>query len=180
MFSAKLDKVIKRYSKKCYFCGAMVKQNVIKCLSAFVALLYLLCVTGFNVHSCAESGECFVAPLLEGATCHDFHPDHHCHSSCCSAGHHDGTHVCCGETAMSGRDCCSDDIFQLSVTGAGRSDSGHSHHNHCKCLCGHCPLSIELGSEAGSFMDPVDSVPLHEVPLPGLRCSRSLLSIWRL
>ncbi|MCM1177298.1 MAG: hypothetical protein NC308_08150 [Clostridium sp.] len=156
----------------------MMKQTLIKCLSGLVALVYVLSVLGFNVHSCAESGEMFVAPLFEGATCHDFHPEHHCHAECC--GHHPGMHECCGGASMSGNACCSDDLFLLSLTGAVRDDSSHVHHHDCKCICGYCPLSVEIGQDAGIVLDREGRLHLREIPLPGSAVDRSVLGIWRL
>lgn len=158
----------------------MMKQNVIKCFAAFVAMMYLIGVTGFDVHICQRSGEAFVAPLVEGETCNDFHPGHSCRHDCRAAVHDMHSHICCVETSFSDGGCCSDEMFRLVMTGIAPGGRHHHSHNHCKCLCGHCPLSAELGSESFQCCGGSEPVPLHGIPVPDLLRCRSLLNIWRL
>jgi len=155
----------------------MMKRNVIKCFSLLVALIYTFSVAGFNVHCCNTSGEIFVAPLFEGATCHDFHPDHHCRS-CCSDSHLCGD--CCGAGISYGGECCSDNMFRLTVAGVDRSGEGHSHHHHCTCLCGHCPLSIENGTDFFRVPETGDEIPICDAAGFPADDIRPLLAVWRI
>lgn len=159
----------------------MRRLNVIKCFSGLVAIVYILGVMGFNVHSCMTSGELFVSPLIEGATCHDLHPGHDCHSGCCHG--HEGEDCCAhcsGENVISSQDCCSDNPVYLNITGIDRGEDGHSNHHHCLCLCGHCPISVEIGSVIREICSEDNLVPLPDrnPHIPGE--IRPLLNVWRL
>lgn len=111
-----------------------MQKRVIKVVSFALAIWYLLCVVGFDVHTCRHSGKSFVLSLVVGVACDDIHPE-----SGCS---HD---LCCGHSSLAGTKCCTDDIKILSLTGDSRiGGSAHHHHCHCSCLCGHCPVFADM------------------------------------
>ena len=94
-----------------------------KYVAALLTVWYSLSIIGFDVHSCAATGDTFVSSVLGGITCEDIHPEHDCsgHGSCC------GSHECCDHkqqapacchdhdaTAVSSdEDCCTNDIEVL-------------------------------------------------------------------
>lgn len=113
--------------------------------AAFVLMLwYCFSVIGFDVHSCAHTGKSYVSTFLQGYTCSDIHPEHHCDESCCHASDRHKTHSCelvCAllvdETAGH---CCVNSIKVLSLTGMPDDDE---HHHYDECHCGHCPCIAE-------------------------------------
>lgn len=74
--------------------------------AAIVLCLYLVTVTGFDVHSCGDNGRVYIEPLFAGISCSSIHPETPCH--------HHGHDCCKGD-----EECCSDRIAILSITGDG-------------------------------------------------------------
>lgn len=89
----------------------MFWKRVMRIVSPLLAIWYLLCVVGFDVHKCLYSGERFVSSLAAGLPGENIHPecDHDAWSACHSHG-------------ISGRACCVDDINVLVLTGANDDD----------------------------------------------------------
>ena len=74
--------------------------------AALVLCLYLVTVTGFDVHSCGDNGHIYIEPLFAGISCSSIHPDTPCH--------HHGHDCCEGD-----EECCTNRIVILSITGDG-------------------------------------------------------------
>ena len=110
-----------------------MRSLAVKICSVLLVLWYLMSVIGFNVHTCSGEGHSFVTTFIDGVTCADIHPEHHCDDEhhCCEAEEHD--------------DCCTDDFQVLSLTGLMSDDTqdycGESHFSGCPCVAVSC---IEL------------------------------------
>ncbi|MGM9747941.1 MAG: hypothetical protein ACI3ZN_04010 [Candidatus Cryptobacteroides sp.] len=157
-----------------------MKRNIhIKLFSALVALWYVLCVSGFDVHTCRHTGDSVVRLLAEGIECSDVHPDDHCHS--CHHTCHSGceTEECTSEELESDNSCCFNEISVLVVPGISPKGDGHNNH-HFSCHCGHCPLveSFEtiLPDIYRGFTRPV-RIP---VPSDAVRTILSKFGFWRI
>lgn len=150
----------------------MVQKRIIKVVSFALAIWYLLCVVGFDVHTCCHSGKSFVSSLVVGVTCDDIHPE----SGCC----HDS---CCGHHGLAGRKCCTDDIRILSLTGDSRVEGDtHHHHHHCDCLCGHCPVLADISVRYSLSEDQGMPSALPDLPFrAGFPDNiQSVFSVWRI
>ena len=77
---------------------------LVKFTAVLMTLFYMVAVGGFDVHSDHESGQVYFRLLSAGISCDAVHPDAPCHHN-----HAEG----CEEE----EDCCSDNIFVLSITG---------------------------------------------------------------
>lgn len=68
----------------CYLC-AIMKNMFLKYAAALLTVWYCMSIIGFDVHSCAKTGNTFVNSVLSGLSCEDVHPEHDCtcHGSCC-------------------------------------------------------------------------------------------------
>ena len=100
-----------------------MKNVVMKCLSALVALWYCLSIIGFDVHSCAKTGEKFVVSTFVGGSCAEVHPEHACGTHGCHCGHHHDAEEHHGDDAIQKSQCCTNDLQVLSVTGITSSDN---------------------------------------------------------
>lgn len=89
----------------------MKNRNIIKFLSFAMIVWYVLCVMGFDIHTCRHSGKTYMVSLVAATECADIHPDMQCnvHSADCH----------CDDVCKDG--CCSDDIKVLSLTGTERN-----------------------------------------------------------
>ncbi len=119
-----------------------MRNLIVKTFAALLLVWYSMSIIGFDVHTCNGSGRSFVVTFIEGLTCEDIHPDHHCSASaCCSekhgrCSHHEdapASHDCASIMAKS---CCSSDYQVLTLTGA-VSQNDHEHFDECSC--GNCP-----------------------------------------
>ncbi|MGN1212222.1 MAG: hypothetical protein ACI4TM_11090 [Candidatus Cryptobacteroides sp.] len=120
----------------------IVNRNIhIRLFSAMVALWYVLCVSGFDVHTCRHTGDSVVRLLAEGIECSDVHPDEHCHSCTHSCSHDCGKEDRTGEELENDNSCCFNEISVLIVPGISAREDQHNNHHHTVCLCGHCPLA---------------------------------------
>jgi hypothetical protein len=103
-----------------------------KYVAALLTLWYSLSIIGFDVHSCATTGDTFVNSVLCGLTCEDIHPEHDCssHGSCCGShechDHEPHDSSCCNDqnTPSVDRDeeCCTNDIEVLDSEGLSVQD----------------------------------------------------------
>lgn len=160
----------------------IVKRNIhIKLLSAMVALWYVLCVSGFDVHTCRHTGDSVVRLLAEGIECSDVHPQDHSHS-CTHSCHKDCAEEdgCTGEVFEDEGSCCFNEISVLAVPGISARENDHQHHHHSACLCGHCPLAevveMALPDIYRGFVRPV-RIPVPSDPV-GAMLSKTC--IWRI
>ena len=93
-----------------------MKGVMTKVTALMLIVWYLMSIIGFGVHTCNGSGKSFVVSFVEGFSCEDIHPEHHCSkSSCC--GH---SHGCCDADDMlslKSKSCCSSEYQMLALTG---------------------------------------------------------------
>ena len=158
-----------------------MKRNIhIRIFSALVALWYVLCVSGFDVHTCRHTGDSVVRLLAEGIECSDVHPDDHCHSChhSCHYGYED--EGCNSEEVESDDTCCYNEISVLAIPGLSAKNDEHHQHHHYSCHCGFCPLmeSVDtvLPDIFRGFIRPV-RIP---VPSDALRTILSKIGFWRI
>lgn len=130
----------------------MSKERIIRTFAAFFAVWYLICVVGFDIHTCRHSGESSVVSLVTGISCADIHPGH-C-GGCCGGTHQDACH---NPDCISGQECCSNDIMFLDVTGLSGTEKEHHHHHFCSCLCGYCPTLAD--ASVGILSDSSADIP---------------------
>lgn len=100
-----------------------MKRMFPKYVAALLTVWYSLSIIGFDVHSCAATGDTFVNSVLSGLTCEDIHPEHDCsgHGSCCGShrchDHKSHASSCCGDqdapSVAHDDDCCTNDIEVL-------------------------------------------------------------------
>ena len=94
-----------------------------KALTSFAAVLlvlwYLLSVIGFDVHTCASSGDTFIATVASGFSCDDIHPEHHSHKTCksCCECHHHEQEPDESSASFGVKSCCTDDFQVIALTG---------------------------------------------------------------
>lgn len=155
-----------------------MKNVMMKYVSVLMVVWYCLSIIGFDVHSCAKTGERFVASAIGGVECSDIHPGHSCHEhgSCCAhhseSCHHDGESV---EDSQ----CCTNDIHVLTDATLASSDVqrhyGEWNSNHCPCeLHMMCTASVQHYSVTVSHG--------YHLPDSGLTSPgrQALLNIWRI
>ena len=93
-----------------------MKGVMTKVAALLLIVWYSMSIIGFGVHTCNGSGKSFVVSFVEGFSCEDIHPEHHCSkSSCC--GH---SHGCCDAddmVSLKSKSCCSSEYQMLTLTG---------------------------------------------------------------
>lgn len=134
----------------------MKRDVVIKCCSCLLTVWYILCMAGLDVHTCKASGNVFFSLAVEKLQSENAGFCHACPDSyreCCCGCH--GCHSCSQSefadsqndagnfTLFSGK-CCSDDFISFIPNGIDRIGQEHSHHHHCTCICGHCPVLADF------------------------------------
>ena len=96
-----------------------MKRTFTSFAAVLLVLWYLLSVIGFDVHTCAASGETYIATIATGFTCEDLHSNRHnheeCHSCCCS--HHDDEKEEESAQSLDKKSCCTGDFQVISLTG---------------------------------------------------------------
>ena len=96
-----------------------MKNVFLKYISALMAVWYCLSIIGFDVHSCASTGNTFIASVLAGTSCDDIHPEHDCSvhkpSCCCSHGCHE--EIPSSENVKDDTCCCTNEIEVLQSEG---------------------------------------------------------------
>lgn len=162
-----------------------MKRMFPKYVAALLAVWYSLSIIGFDVHSCATTGDTFVNSILGGITCEDIHPEHDCngHGSCCSQ------HKCCGNkqhapscshddkgasVGHSDKGCCTDDIEVLD------SESVTVQNDDCSQVAQ--PVFIRLGCDISPLLC-TEMSNVEYYPDPGNRVkpdSQARLNIWRI
>lgn len=152
-----------------------MKQLTTKIAACIFTLWYCFSIIGFDVHTCNSSGQSFVSTFINGLSCDDIHPGHHCpncpdHECDCPGEAHHGDEI--------SERCCSNNYIALSITGS-RTDN-NEHHHYDECHCGHCPC-IEDGPVLPASVLSPSSVPHPDGADLLPRCpERSFLSVWRL
>lgn len=131
-----MGQILSKLEKLYYLCKDMLRSGLIRAFSAVLAIWYIFCVVGFDVHTCNHSGRSFVASLVAGSSCEDIHPG--CACDCWK--HHHGP----ADSSLSDDMCCTNDIMVLALTGLDRTDESHHQHSHCSCICGHCPVLADV------------------------------------
>ena len=153
----------------------IMRSLAVKICSVLLVFWYLMSVIGFNVHTCSGESHSFVTTFIDGVTCADIHPEHHCGSD---HHHSDESEDCCGSEERS--DCCSDEFQVLAVTGL-MSDDSHDycdggHLSGCPCVVASC---LELPQVCP------DDYLLKDLYEPESGCAacddvQSYFSIWRI
>ena len=113
-------------------------KNVVTSVTAFLLVIwYSLSVIGFDVHTCSDSGESYVATVIGGTACDDIHPEHDIKDCpCCHHGHDADLAGDSTESKVSTRPCCSDNWQMIVLTGC-KAQQKHEHYDECHC--GLCP-----------------------------------------
>ena len=115
---------------------------LVKFTAVLMTLFYMVAVGGFDVHSDHESGQVYFRLLSAGISCDAVHPDAPCHHN-----HTDG----CEEE----EDCCSDNIFVLSITG----DDSSSDDSHIMPEVSFCAITPCISFESGqSFREKIPAI----------------------
>lgn len=155
-----------------------MKNVILKYVSAFLAMWYLLSITGFDVHSCSSTGNTFVSPVLTGTTCEDIHPDHDCTchsiSHSCSCCHSDKNAA--AENIDKDHDCCTDEIEVLDGEVIVMSDDGGSIMAASSDLCLYVENYLDhlLHCKRNQVSYNPDSGSLKEPDL------QAVLNVWRI
>ena len=98
-----------------------MKNVITYCIAAFMLVWYSLSVIGFDVHTCSDSGETFIATVISGTACDDIHPEHEeptC--SCCHGKHAHAEQE--DNDSLRTRPCCTDDWQMIYLTGLRSGD----------------------------------------------------------
>ena len=161
-----------------YICNRMTGKKFIKFISLLFAMWYLLCIVGFDVHTCGHSGKNFVSSLLMQIDLDSTSGDNLCsRSGCCK----DGNCVCSGQDGISSR--CSDNYFTLSAPAISRSDDEqHAFHTSCSGCHFHYPAEALILFRLFSS-DSLISPFLQGHTLfrwPDIKDIQSVFSVWRI
>lgn len=97
-----------------------MKKMLMKICAVLLTIWYSMSVIGFDMHTCKDSGNVFIAMFKEG--CSEIHPHDHCASHSC--------HDCCShescchdeETALDSNGCCTDSYQVIVLTGCRADD----------------------------------------------------------
>lgn len=129
-----------------------MKDLMTKVAALLLLVWYCMSIIGFGVHTCDGSGKSFVVSFVEGFSCEDIHPEHHCtKDSCCQHSHN-----CCNEEdimCLKSKSCCSSDYQVLSLTGTLSDEKSgldylnssvyyHCIHSGVSVMDIHCPHHI--------------------------------------
>ena len=89
-----------------------MKKTLIAVSAMLLVVWYSLSVIGFDVHTCRDSGQTYIATVASGFSCEDIHPETHAHTGCKCCHSHES------ETAqLDTKPCCSDDFQVIVLTG---------------------------------------------------------------
>lgn len=161
-----------------------MRKMFVKYASVLLVLWYSLSIIGFDVHSCKNTGEVFVASLAGGVTCEDIHPEHSCksHGGCCD--HHAAN--CCdhhhasekSDCQVAKEECCSNEVQVLQLTGVPGSDNDRFDGNAYEYQC---IFDVDLAMEVAMPTIQRSYLKYLEHPDPGVVMPdpQALLSIWR-
>ena len=165
-----------------------MKNVITYCLAAFMLVWYSLSVIGFDVHTCSDSGETYIATVISGTACDDIHPEHDeehneptcscCHKKCASE-EHPQEHE--DKDGLRTRPCCTDDWQMIYLTGVKSGDDREETRN---------PLS-QLFSYADCMLPDVQAnlnftgSPFRDFNKPRpkpvtVRTCQEVYSIWRI
>lgn len=161
----------------CYICSRMTGKKFIKFISLLFAMWYLMCIVGFDVHTCGHSGKNFVSSLLLQINAGSTNGNDLCHlAGCCK----EGNCICCGQDGISSR--CSDNYFTLSAPAISRSDDEqHIFHTSCPGCHFHYPAEVPILFRLFPFDGPIS--PLQGDTLfkwPDFKDVQSVFSVWRI
>ena len=111
-----------KYNEKLIYLPTMIKEMLFRTTAAVVCLWYLLCITGFDVHTCKISDKSFVVPAIEdNFSCRAIHPDQSCAPEL-EEDHCHGTSVPAAEVltipVFYPSACCSDEFQQFEASWA--------------------------------------------------------------
>lgn len=154
-----------------------MKGIITKVTAVLLIVWYLMSIIGFGVHTCSGSGRSFVVSFVEGLSCEDIHPEHHCCKvSCCSH-----SQSCCdedGSLCLKSESCCSSDYQVLALTGTVSDEKNGSYESFSFAYCHYICSEIygqEMFSRKPVQADSVsDSSPGH---MPDIQ---SVLNVWRI
>ena len=102
-----------------------MKNVITYCIAAFMLVWYSLSVIGFDVHTCSDSGETYIATVIGGTACDDIHPESDeptcgcCHHKCASE-KHSQEHE--DKNGLRTKPCCTDDWQMIYLTGVRSGD----------------------------------------------------------
>lgn len=180
--------------KICTFTGRM-KKFLMNISAALLVVWYCMSIIGFGVHTCASSGEVFIASFADGVECADIHPEHHCcGESCCSGTHHDDheTPSCCSSkhhvpidehhepTSVDTKSCCSNEYQAIVLSGC-RTDNGSDEKHSFSKVFFPCVIDIPV-SYIASAKYHAEHIQFWEhdsgVLLPGDLCVT--YGVWRI
>lgn len=149
-------------------------RNILTKISVvLLTVWYCLSIIGFDVHTCARTGDSFVHVSLTSHSCHDIHDDH-CDSSCMHEcdGHCDGH-----EEHHHDDDCCDDEYQVISLTGLRSGDDDRdifsSSESPCLMAAECCTFTLSAGISRHIYTCKPDSGLI--VP-----DSQAILGIWRI
>ena len=149
-----------------------------KVVALLLIVWYSMSIIGFGVHTCSGSGESFVVTFVEGFSCEDVHPEHHCtKGSCCPHSHgsqHDVDGVC-----VKSKPCCSSDYQVLSLTGVMSDEKNNA--DNPGIMAYNCPCLSVFDLHADSYNVSLMSCSRQPGASPGrMPDVQSLLSVWRI
>ena len=162
-----------------------MKSLFTKYVAALLTLWYTLSIIGFDVHSCAATGDTFVNSVLSGLTCEDIHPEHDCsgHGSCCGShkchDHKPEASSCCGDhdapAVEHDDDCCTNDIEVLDSAGLCIQDDDYSVLSEPASL-----QYIKIGFDSRLYAEATYMSHNSSSGKPTEPDSQAMLSIWRI
>ena len=150
----------------------MANNRLIRIFSFFVALWYIISVTGFNVHVCSHSGNVSFSISSENVHC-GHHSQEHEEICICGEHHHHPEHG----PAFTQASCCSD--YSMHIDAVSLLDDSDRHLFAQSDFVAICPIVL-LDADEDRFatykknFNPVKSRPKKSVDM------LSLCSVWRL
>ena len=157
----------------------MYKEMLVRMAAAAVCLWYLLCITGFDVHTCLNADRSFVVSAIEERFgCSDIHPQQSCYPDMDADACHEEH---CAKSAepvpgFNATHCCTDDFQQFEVICA-RNDSFADGGTDVLVL--HALAQAAMVMELLSYRSSLPSFALEDVRLQTL-CPEDLLSQYRI
>ena len=167
-----------------------MKRILTYIIAPFMSVWYLLSIIGFDVHTCNQSGEVYVATAANGMVCemhhhgfeeqhHDHADPHHVHSESCCHFHGQEEHI--GDVQLYSHECCSDNFHVICLTGV-RTDEKSSISSGKILTSGVHPISFSF-TEANQCMLSCSGNNVHKMPDQGIGLSHNLqavYNVWRI
>ena len=156
-----------------------MKGVVAKITALLLIVWYSMSIIGFGVHTCSGSGKSFIVTFVEGFTCEDVHPEHHCSKgSCCSHSHADTDSD--DKLCVKSKTCCSSDYQVLALTGTVSDEKNGNDLERTLAYCWYADSCISH-TDAGGICPKIVPDRYGYLSRCGRICDRqAVLNVWRI